>query len=180
MRRRAIVWVSILAAVTPLSAQTRECGEPNVAFKVKTEKPIHSIPRAEPDKSLIVVLRQDEGRHGVKRSYNTPFTVDGKYVGVNQGGTYFFTTVTAGQHVLCSAYLDRVPSADLNASKLQITMQPGKTYYLKQSPRVSNWNSGQITLELTKLDEDTAKDMLLRLKLSIVSTPSGELNNGKL
>lgn len=98
----------------------KACGTKKVNYKAKTDKKQHPTPAAPADKALIYVLRPTI----IGLKINSKLAVDGEWVGVNRGKTYFFFTVEPGERYFCSE--------SENQDYLKLKVEAGKTYYLQQ------------------------------------------------
>ena len=78
------------------------------------------------------------------------------WVGVNRGKTYFFFTLDPGEHYFCS-------EAE-NQDYLALTVEAGKTYYLKQRVEPGVWKA---RTDLAIIDEEKAKKELPDINLSV-------------
>jgi hypothetical protein len=102
--------------------ESKACGlkDKEVKYSADTDKSHHPTPDQPADLALIYVLRPTM----MGNSIQTPLAVDTDWKGVNRGNTYFFFTLPAGEHYVCSKAENR--------SVLTITVEAGKTYFLQQ------------------------------------------------
>ena len=84
--------------------------------------------------------------------------VDEKTVGMTKGGTYVAATVPAGEHVLWSR--------SGNVSSLKMNLEAGKTYYVKQEPKVGGLRA-RVNLEL--IDEAAGKEAVEKSKYAALT-----------
>ena len=78
--------------------------------------------KATADKALVHVVRPEQDGGLIQ----TKLAVDGKWMGVNVGGTYFTISLEPGEHLLCSEAGNR--------ALMDITVKAGQTYYVEQRP----------------------------------------------
>jgi hypothetical protein len=86
----------------------------------------------------------------------TKLAIDGHWVGINRGNTYFAVHVDPGEHALCAAAENR--------SVMTMTFEAGRTYYLQQQIR-TGWNKAR-----TRLVPLTESEGLAALDKTHVST----------
>jgi hypothetical protein len=132
--------------------RAKACGTASVNFSAQTDKKQHPMPEAPADKALIYVMRTTMLGYKI----HSKLAVDGNWVGVNRGKTYFFFTLEPGEHYFCS-------EAE-NQDYLALTVEAGKTYYLKQRVEPGIWKA---RTDLAVIDEDKAKKELPDVNLSI-------------
>ena len=132
--------------------RAKACGAEYVKYKASTDKKQHPTPEAPADKALIYVMRTTILGFAI----HSKLAVDGKWVGVNRGKTYFFFTLDPGEHYFCS-------EAE-NQDYLALTVEAGKTYYLKQRVEPGVWKA---RTDLAIIDEEKAKKELPDINLSV-------------
>jgi hypothetical protein len=130
----------------------KACGTESVNFSAETDKKQHPTPEAPADKALIYVLRTTM----IGYKIDSKLAVDGNWIGVNRGKTYFFFTLEPGEHYFCSE--------SENQSYLALTVEPGKTYYLQQQVKAGIWKA---RTKLVVMNEDEAKKKLAGVNLSV-------------
>ncbi|MGB7207222.1 MAG: DUF2846 domain-containing protein [Pyrinomonadaceae bacterium] len=130
----------------------KACGTESVNYKPTTDKKQHPIPDAPADKAMIYVMRTTILGYKI----HSKLAVDGKWMGVNRGKTYFFFTLDPGEHFFCS-------EAE-NQDYLALTVEAGKTYYLKQRVEPGIWKA---RTDLAVIDEEKAKKELADVHLSV-------------
>lgn len=134
------------ASETKKRLEQLACGPAGVKFTHRTEKGPQALPEQPPNKALIYVIRTESpfGSLGQAR-----LAMDGKWVGVNRVGNYFYMEVDPGPHYFCmKAGLDEPGLLSLVAEK-------GQTYYLRHG-----FNMSGIVLEL--LDAAKGKEYVAR------------------
>lgn len=130
----------------------KACGTESVNYKVSTDKKQHPTPEPPADRALIYVMRTTILGYKI----HSKLAVDGKWMGVNRGKTYFFFTLEPGEHFFCS-------EAE-NQDYLALTVEAGKTYYLKQRVEPGLWKA---RTDLAVIDEEKAKKELADVNLSV-------------
>jgi hypothetical protein len=75
------------------------CGSSDSKLNVHTDRKQHPLGAAGAGEALIYIIEEQP----VVKSFAhvTRYGVDGTWIGGNQGNSYFFTTVGAGDHHLC-------------------------------------------------------------------------------
>ena len=127
------------------------CGPSGVHFSHHTEKGPQTLPEQPPDKGLIYVLRT-KGMEGA--TVQVKLAMDGKWVGVNGMGNYFYVEADPGPHYFCvKAALDK-------PGLLSLVIEKGKTYYLRQ-----NLTMGGTDIDL--LDEEKGKQYVSKYSRSV-------------
>src|SRR5262245_51521672 len=123
------MWTAVGLAV-PLNGQGKESeadrvqrggGPADVKHGVRISA-VGRVEQATADKALVHVVRPD----GDGGFIQTKLAVDGKWMGVNVGGTYFTISLEPGEHLLCSEAGNR--------ALMDITVKAGQTYYVEQRP----------------------------------------------
>lgn len=107
----------------------KACGTEKVNYSAKTDKKNHPTPNAPADKAMIYVLRPTI----IGLKINSKLAVDGNWIGVNRGKTYFFFSVEPGEHYFCSE--------SENQDYLALTVEAGKTYFLQQKVEAGLWKA---------------------------------------
>lgn len=110
------------------------CGPTGIQFEVSADKSQHPAPKPEPGKALVYIV-EDERRDlrpclG-KCGHITKFGMDGKWLGANQGSSYFFVFVEPGEHHLCAAWEKGGTRPQDRTSLLSFTAESGGTYYFR-------------------------------------------------
>lgn len=132
--------------------QQKACGSKEVNFSARTDKKQHPMPESAPDKAVVVVIRPTM----MGQKIQTKLAVDGKWIGVNRGDTYFFFTLDPGEHYFCS-------KAE-NESLLALKLDAGKTYYLQQKMKMGIWKARN---QLVLLADNEGLNGLLKCHLSV-------------
>ena len=132
--------------------RAKACGSESVNFSAKTDKKQSPTPDVPADKALVYVMRTT--MLGFK--IHSKLAVDGKWMGVNRGKTYFYFTLDPGEHYFCSE--------SENQDYLALTVEAGKTYYLQQKVEMGMWKA---RTNLALMDEAKAKKELPDLNLSV-------------
>lgn len=135
-----------------MELRIKACGTESVNYKASTDKKQHPMPEVPADKAMIYVMRT----FALGWKIHSKLAVDGKWMGVNRGGTYFFFTLEPGEHYFCSE--------SENQDYLALKVEAGKTYYLKQRAQPGIWKA---RTDLAVIDEEKAKKELVDVNLSV-------------
>ena len=130
----------------------KACGTKEVHFNIDTDKKQHPTPAAPADKALIYVLRPTMIGFGVQ----SKFAVDGEWLGVNRGKTYFYLFVEPGERFFCS-------KAE-NEDYIKLTVEAGRTYYLQQKVEVGFFKA---RTNLVQMKEEEGIKKLKDVNLSV-------------
>lgn len=107
----------------------KACGTESVNYTAHTDKKSHPTPDAPADKAMIYILRPTI----IGYKINSKLAVDGVWMGVNRGRTYFYFTLDPGEHYFCS-------EAE-NQDYLALKVEAGKTYFLQQKVEAGIWKA---------------------------------------
>jgi hypothetical protein len=118
-----------VAPIDKNELRLKACGTQKVNFSADTDKQNHPTPDAPADKAMIYVLRPTM----IGFKINSKLAVDGEWIGVNRGKTYFYFTVDPGVRHFCSE--------SENQDYLSLTVEPGKTYFLQQKVEMGMWKA---------------------------------------
>ena len=142
---------------TAPSPETLACGSRDVKLDVSVDQSQHPTPLP-PDGKALVYLLGDVMHERIG--------IDGKWVGANHRGTYFFVPIDPGEHHLC-VFASVAGHTFLALHALQA--KPGDTYYFVPAVMSygGNW-SGRYALE--QLDPDEGKYLVSRARF-ITSRP---------
>ncbi len=130
----------------------KACGTKEVNYKADTDKEKHPTPEAPKDKALIYVMRTTM----IGYKIHSKLAVDGEWMGVNRGKTYFYFTLAPGEHYFCSE--------SENQDYLKLTVEAGKTYYLQQQVEPGLMKA---RTNLVVLSEEQGKKKLEDVNLSV-------------
>jgi hypothetical protein len=130
----------------------KACGNEDVNYNAKTDKTQHPTPNAPEDKALIYVIRSSMMGYKI----DSKLAVDGKWMGVNRGKTYFYFTLDPGEHYFCSE--------SENQDYLTLKVEAGKTYYLHQQVEMGLWKA---RTNLVVLTEEQGRKKLEDVHLSV-------------
>lgn len=128
------------------------CGTEKANYSAKTDKTQHPTPDAPSDKAMVYVIRSSMLGYKI----NSKVAVDGKWVGVNRGKTYFYFTVEPGERHFCSE--------SENQDYLALKVEAGKTYYLQQQVEMGMWKA---RTNLVVMTEEHGKKKLEDVNLSV-------------
>lgn len=130
----------------------KACGKEKVNYKAKTDKTQHPTPSAPEDKALVYVIRSSMLGYKI----DSKIAVDGKWMGVNRGKTYFYFTLEPGERYFCSE--------SENQDYLALKVEAGKTYFLQQQVEMGLWKA---RTNLVVLTEEQGKKKLEDVNLSV-------------
>ena len=130
----------------------KACGTEKVNHSAKTDKKNHPTPEAPADKAMIYVLRPTI----IGLKINSKLAVDGNWMGVNRGKTYFFFPLEPGEHHFCSE--------SENQDYLALTVEAGKTYFLQQKVEAGFWKA---RTNLVVMSETEGRKKLEDVHLSV-------------
>jgi hypothetical protein len=156
---------ALVLFVGPLFAQDQAavartaagCGPGEVKFSVKTDKEQHPTAQPEAGKAIVYVFGGEAvDLHGLvigKENVTTRWGVDGAWVGAGYRNSYFFFSVSPGDHHLCAGrQADSKPSAALS-----FNAEAGKTYYFRTTTRHSGHTYAPGETELEPVDPAAAQ-----------------------
>jgi len=126
------------------------CGATEVHFSHRVAKEHEPLPSPPPDKGLVYVIRNNSP---VGAAGGVKLGVDGKWVGVNRDGNYFYLELDPGPHYFCAA-------ASYYRGLLSLVIEKGKTYYLKQEITMTG-------VDLEMVDEERGQKYLAKYHRSI-------------
>ncbi len=142
---------------TPMPAA---CGDLNVHMTVKLDPAPHTPQQPDTGKALIYFI-QDIGIPPLYRpDWTTRAGIDGKWVGANQGNSYFFVPVDPGEHHLCVSYQWRFsPFSRLSTVELaHLSAEAGKSYFYRVT--IIHSEGGPVSLILNLVDSDEGKHVV--------------------
>ncbi len=136
MRKQlGVVLFVFFAAALSASAQDQAaaartaagCGPSRELFDVKTDDSKHPLGQPEEGKALVYFLVDFVTAPTMRVG------VDGKWVGANDGKSYFFFTAEPGEHNVCTEWQSSTfkKSSERVGEALHVTFEPGKTYYIR-------------------------------------------------
>jgi hypothetical protein len=103
------------------------CGPSQVLFDVKTEDARHPVGQPENGKALVYFLVDYVSAPTMRVG------VDGKWVGANDGKSYFFFQAEPGEHNVCTEWQSSTfkKSSERIGEALHVAFEPGKSYYIR-------------------------------------------------
>lgn len=135
MRVLRVFHVMFVASIAlPLFAQNKPspvpaaCGDLRVSMAVDLDNGHRPVAQPEAGKALIYFI-QDTGTQSMAAYPTTKIGIDGKWVGANKKGSFFFVSVTPGEHHLCAAAQSRIIEAGIELAHLNA--EAGKVYYYR-------------------------------------------------
>ena len=148
---RLLVFVALMLSVATYTG-AQLCG-PDVKLstkRVKGKSPLETNPPA--DKALVYVLAPTyEGGY-----LQMKMSADRSWIGVNQYKSYFVAALSPGVHDFCSKMGD-------NATHLKLTLEAGKSYFLRQDA-VAKSGMGKPPTTLLELSQEDAAFLLKKCK----------------
>ena len=130
----------------------KACGTVEVNYEAKTDKTDRPLPEQPADKALIYVVRTAI----IGYKIHSKLAADGKWMGVNRGGTHFYFTLEPGEHFFCSE--------SENQDYISLKVEAGKTYYLKQQVEMGMFKA---RTNLIVLNEEEGKKAVAKTNLSV-------------
>lgn len=127
------------------------CGPPHVHFSYRTDSGPQVLPEQPAEKGLIYIIRP---RSYFGAAAQAKIAMDGKWVGTNRIGNYFYIEVDPGPHYFCMKEIMQEPAL------LSLVVEKGKTYYL-----CHGFNMGGIDLDL--VDTEKGKEYVAKYHKSL-------------
>ena len=120
-------WALEAQDAPPTAPSRGGCGPSEGQYEVTTNKNEHPAGQLEPGKALVYVIED------IERGPTMRVGVDGAWVGANKGKSYFFFSLDPGDHQLCTKWQSGIfkKTADRMGSATTLTVERGKTYYLR-------------------------------------------------
>jgi Protein of unknown function (DUF2846) len=125
----------IFLVATPAFAQDQAavaraaagCGPSQEMFDVKTDDTKHPVAQPEEGKALVYFFVDFVTAPTMRVG------VDGKWVGANNGKSYFFFPVEPGDHNVCAEWQSGTfkKTSERIGEAMELTTEAGKTYYLR-------------------------------------------------
>lgn len=136
MRKQlSIIFFTFFASALPAIAQDQAaaartaagCGPSRMLFDVKTSDSKHPVGQPEDGKALVYFLVDYVTAPTMRAG------VDGKWIGANDGKSYFFFTAEPGEHNVCMEWQSSTfkKSSERIGEALHVSFEPGKTYYIR-------------------------------------------------
>ena len=176
---RALICVLALACAVPAfcAALPAACGDEKATLQVELRKDPHaSVDRAltghaltdpAPGKAELVFIEDADFRQSCFLcSIATRVGIDGRWVGANQGNSYFAIAVAPGEHHLCTDWQSTDPDLKSKTGLGEIKADAGQIYFYRV--RITRTGYG---LELVPVDRQEGSFRLRSATLSIVSQP---------
>ena len=103
------------------------CGASRVMFDVTKSDTQHPEGQAEPGKALVYFFVDYIGAPTMRVG------VDGKWVGANNGKSYFYFQVEPGEHNVCTEWQSALfkKSSERIGGAIHLSAEAGKTYYVR-------------------------------------------------
>ena len=171
---RALICVLALACSVPAlcAALPAACGDERATLRVELQKDTHALtdhllPDPTPGKAELVFIEDADFRQSCFLcSIATRVGIDGRWVGANQGNSYFAIAVAPGEHHLCTDWqsTDRDLKGEIGLG--EIKAEAGQIYFYRV--RITRIGYG---LELVPVDMQEGSFRLRSATLSIATPP---------
>jgi len=111
----------------PATSTRGGCGPSEAQFDVKTDKKQHPVAPADSGKALVYVFED------IERGPTMRIGVDGTWIGANKGKSYFFFSLDAGDHQVCTNWQSGTfkETAKRIGSAMTLKAEAGRVYYLR-------------------------------------------------
>ncbi|MFZ0797781.1 MAG: hypothetical protein WCA13_01930 [Terriglobales bacterium] len=145
--------LSLAQNSTTASASAPGCGPADVHFDVKTDKHQHSVIQPESGKSLVYFLQDDSEFLSHPRP-TARWGIDGDWVGATSSNSFFYVSITPGEHHLCASWQSFVGfGVSENTAAAHFTADPGGVYFYRARDFWTK-DRGPAHIELRPLDSD--------------------------
>jgi hypothetical protein len=150
---KAAIVLFLLAA--PACAQNKStdpaiapgCGTDNARFEVTKTQDQHPVTQPDEGKALVYFI-EDDREYAPLRKPTMLAGLDGRWVGATHGNSFFYFSVTPGEHHLCASWQGKSQTRAV----AHFTAEPGKIYYFTVKNRGGPYqNNG---LDFGPLDSD--------------------------
>ena len=150
--RAAIVFVLL---ASPAFAQNKStdpaiapgCGTDDAKFEVTKIKDQHPVTQPDDGKALVYFI-EDDREYYPQRKPTMLAGLDGRWIGATHGNSYFFFSVTPGEHHLCASWQGK----NQIRAVAHFTAEPGKIYYFAVKNRAATFQPYGI--DFVPLDSD--------------------------
>jgi hypothetical protein len=179
MMLRALICVLALACAVPAlcAALSAACGVEKATLPVKLQKdthalvgqaPIHpALTDPAPGKAELIFIEDADFRQSCFLcSIATRVGIDGRWVGANQGNSYFAIAVAPGEHHICTDWQSTDPDLKSKTGLGEIKAEAGQVYFYRV--RITRIGFG---LELVPVDRQEGSFRLRSASLSIATPP---------
>ena len=108
------------------------CGPNSIQFEVKTDKKLYLVPQPEAAKAVVYIFRDEiTDNIGDIGEVTTRVGIDGSWVGANGNKSYFFFTLTPGDHRICTERQSDFKSGSKSLPLRALRREAGKVYYFR-------------------------------------------------
>lgn len=105
------------------------CGITDIKFDVKTDKSQHPVVQPQSGKAVVYFV-EDDTQFQSKPTPLTRIGLDGTWVGANHGNSYFYLSISPGEHHLCANWQSFVGfGAHHLSAAAHFTAEAGQSYY---------------------------------------------------
>jgi len=166
---RALICVLALACPVPAlcAALPEACGDEKATLRVGFQKDTHGVNDPAPGKAELVFIEDADFRQSCFLcSIATRIGIDGRWVGANQGNSYFAVEVAPGEHHLCTDWQSANPDLKSKTGLGEIKAEAGYIYFYRV--RITRIGYG---LELVPVDRQEGSFRLRSATLSIALPP---------
>ena len=140
------------------------CGLANTKFEVKTDSQQHPIAQPESGKALLYFI-EDDTSFSSRPKPTTRLGIDGNWAGATQGNSYFYLSITPGEHHLCASWQSRVLLfSERKAAAAHFTAEAGRVYYYRVKNIWGQYSAADISLE--PLDSDEGQLLMSKFAFS--------------
>jgi hypothetical protein len=129
------------------------CGSSDSKLRVHTDRKQHPLGAAGAGEALIYIIEEQPVVKSITFAHVTRYGIDGTWIGGNQGNSYFFRTIGAGEHHLCGESQLKYAGlihAQGPLSMISLTAKDGASYYFRALVDV---NLGRLDLQPVSADE---------------------------
>jgi len=174
---RALICVLALACAVPAfcAALSAACGDEKAALRVELQKDTHALndhvlTEPAPGKAEVVFIEDADFRQSCFLcSIANRIGIDGRWVGANQGNSYFAIAVAPGEHHMCTDWQSSDPDLKSKTGLGEINAEAGQIYFYRV--RITRTGYG---LELVPVDRQEGSFRLRSATLSIATPPHGQ------
>jgi len=156
------VWPCMALSYVPPIDPEAACGANDANFQVKRDYQGQDLPVVDAGKAVVYFV-ETQKIDGIG-NFTAKVALDGKWVGANQGDSYFFVTVEPGEHHLCASWQSSMASRE-QVSLNNLTAESGKSYYFLI--RITADGRASYSFDLVKLNSDEAQLRIARSAYSI-------------
>jgi hypothetical protein len=171
---KLLIVITLLAFASPTFGQSQSssapavpgCGPANIEFNVKTDDNHHPAIKPEPGKAILYFL-QDDAEFQSNPRPTTRFGVDGIWVGATHSNSYFFVSVSPGEHHFCASWQGLVGAFfQRREAALHFTAEAGMSYYFQAKNLYEPQTQKTAIVLLKPLDSDEGELLMSQFSFS--------------